>query len=128
MTTPPMAEAAARRPGPPPPGSATGQWFVFKPWVYDVDAAVGCCAPRPRSRRRTRPRPVTGRHVRAMSERIVAQAGSSGAIMPHGPRHAHAASFAEGIPIPRSATTCPVRSDYTFEEGEVGGVADERRP
>lgn len=32
------------------PDSATGQWFVFGPWVYDVDAATGWllrAAPRP---------------------------------------------------------------------------------
>ena len=33
---------ARRWPGrrPAAPGSAMGQWFVFKPWVYDVDAAI----------------------------------------------------------------------------------------
>jgi len=44
-----MAGAAARRPGPPPPDSAPGQCFVFKPWLYDVDAAIRLlrAAPRP---------------------------------------------------------------------------------
>jgi hypothetical protein len=34
---------------PPPRPAAPGQWFVFGPWVYDVDAATGLlhAAPRP---------------------------------------------------------------------------------
>jgi hypothetical protein len=42
-------------PRPAAPDSTPGQCFVFKPWLYDVDAPVGCCAPchAPRNRSRS---------------------------------------------------------------------------
>jgi hypothetical protein len=49
-----MTIPADRRGGSPPPRPAApdgtpGQWFVFGPWVYDVDAATALlrAAPRP---------------------------------------------------------------------------------
>ena len=69
MTTRADGRGGSTPPRPAAPDSAPGQWFVFRPWVYDVDAAIGLlrAAPRPRSRLRTRPRPVPGPHVRAIS-------------------------------------------------------------
>ena len=54
MTTRADARGGSTPPRPAAPGTATGQWFVFKPWVCDVDAAIrllrACRAPRSRSR------------------------------------------------------------------------------
>ena len=40
MTTRADGRGGSTPPRPAAPDSATGQWFVFKPWVYDVDAAI----------------------------------------------------------------------------------------
>ena len=49
MTTRADGRGGSTPPRPAAPDSAPGQWFVFKPWVYDVDAAIGLlrAAPRP---------------------------------------------------------------------------------
>ena len=49
MTIPADGRGGSTPPRPAAPDSKPGQWFVFGPWVYDVDAATGLlrAAPRP---------------------------------------------------------------------------------
>ena len=41
MTIPADGRGGSTPPRPAAPDSKPGQWFVFGPWVYDVDAAAG---------------------------------------------------------------------------------------
>ena len=56
MTTRAGGRGGSTPPRPAAPDSATGQWFVSKPWAYDVDAAIQTRAVQPsRSRSRSWP-------------------------------------------------------------------------
>ena len=48
MTTRADGRGGSTPPRPAAPDSTTGQWFVFKPWLYDVDAAIQLLRPAPR--------------------------------------------------------------------------------